>query len=237
MKFKLTITTLILLTSLNLLGQTDSKTTLEIKGYGRIKTLPDIGIINIEINTIKDQFGKTINDLNEKTDRVQKQLEKIGFKKESIKTTNFRVQANRIYNQGKSYDSGYVGTQTVVAEFENKKETIAKIINSFTESSTGFQFNFSFGLSDAKREELRNQIIKLAVNDANAIAKLITETSNRQIDKMIEIKYGTFDNLFSSGGLFEEVAVGYGVNRASSVGFEVKELSFTDYVIIKWTLK
>jgi len=37
-------------------------------------------------------------------------------------------------------------------------------------------------------------LIKLAINDANVKAKFIAETSGRQLDKILEIKYGTFDS-------------------------------------------
>jgi uncharacterized protein YggE len=217
-------------------AQSDPKTTMEIKGQGEIKTLPDIGVINLFMQVVDKQFGNTVTRLNEKTDKIYAQLEKIGIKKEQIKTTNFSVAVNHVYNNGKNYDSGYIGTQTVTAEFVNTKEMLSGIINSFAESNTGVQFNFSFGISDQKKKELRNDLIQLAVKDATSVAKLITTATERQLDKIVEIKYGNAENpnVFS---LEDNIGVGYGVSLKKDMGFQVKEIKFTDYVIIKWLVK
>ncbi|MCZ8355157.1 MAG: SIMPL domain-containing protein [Cyclobacteriaceae bacterium] len=234
------IWTILIITTVTSLtyAQTTDKTTIEIKGFGKVTTLPDLGFLNIEVTTTHLLFNKTISELNTKTDKIYKQLEKVGFKKESIKTDNFRVQPNRVYDRQKSYDSGYVGTQIIVAEFENTKDKISQIINSFIDGAADAQFNFSFGISDKRRTELRNDLVKLAINDAYTLVKLMTETTGRQIDKMVDIKYGTFENhnLFGFGGLNEIVPITM-QEAQTFVGFEVKELSFSDYVIIKWTLK
>ena len=237
MKYKLILALLLLTVNLNVFGQTDEQTTLEIKGHGRLKVLPDIGTINITVKTLQDNISKAISDLNDKTDKIQKQLEKIGFKKGSIKTNNFKVQENRIYDKGKSYDSGYVGTQNILIEFENNKEAIGIILNSFLQSPTNFKFNFSFGLSDKNKEEVGEQLMKLALTDAFKKAKLISETSNKQLDKMIEIKYGTFNATnFNYGAQYRSQNF-EDVNSIMDLGFDVKELAFDDYVIVKWKLK
>ena len=239
MNSKLFLTACLIIIACQLSAHSEPKTTLEIKGQGEIKTLPDIGVINLFIQVVDKQFGNTVTRLNDKTDKIYAQLEKIGFKKEQIKTTNFSVNVNRVYNQGKTYDSGYIGTQSVIAEFVNKKEMITSIINSFAESNTGVQFNFSFGISDQKRNEMRNELIQLAVKDATSIAKLITASTERQLDKIVEIKYGNGENtnIFNTGMLDENVRVGFGAAIKRDMGFEVKEMKFNDFVVIKWLMK
>ena len=55
----------------------------------------------------------------------------------------------------------------------------------------------------------------------------------------MEIKYGNGEttNIFNSVLLDETVRVGFGSAMKRENGFEVKEMKFTDYVIIKWLVK
>lgn len=212
---------------------------LEVKGFGRLSAQPDLGVLSIELTTIQLEFSSTVSQLNADFEKVIQHLEKIGFSKEDLKTSNYGVRENTVYRRGTSYDSGFVGNQSIVVEFDNQKEKLAKIIDSFTNSPVEAKFNFSFTISPEKRENLRNEIIKIAISDAKQKARLIAETSGRQLGKIKEIKYGTFptESLFSS---FEGVSMDMMATEqpsSHSLGFDVREIAFKDYVIIVYELK
>lgn len=213
---------------------------LEVKGYGRLTTQPDLGVLNVEITTIQNEFGSAISSLNSNYEKIINHLEREGFKKEEIKTRNYSVHENTIYRNGAAYDSGFVGQQSILVEFENTKENLSKIIESFQKSPVDAKFSFSFTISNAKREDLRNEIIKKAIDDAKQKANLIAETSGLQLGKIKEIKYGTFptENYFGTYGesLFMEIPA---TEQPSSeaMGFDVKEVAFRDYVVIIYELK
>ncbi len=221
-----------------LYGQTTQE--LEVRGYGRLKSQPDLGVISATVTTIQKDFGTTISALTSDTEKLFVHLERLGFKRDEIKTNNFQVRENKIYRNGNDYDSGFVGSQGLSIEFENTKSNISKLIDSFTKSPVEAQFSFHFTVSDNLREKLQNKLIKKALNDAKQKAKLIAENSNQQIIKIKIIKYGTFTvddyGTYNGLGLNMQLKESYGV-PTSSLGFDIEEMTFTDYVIIVYEIK
>jgi uncharacterized protein YggE len=213
---------------------------LEVRGYGRLKSQPDLGVISASVTTIQKDFGATISVLTSDTEKLITHLEKIGFKRSEIKTADLKVSQNTVYRQGNSYDSGFVGSQSLRIEFENTKENIAKLIDSFTKSPIEAQFSFNFTVSDNLRDKIQNDLIKKAIADAKQKAKLIAEASNQQIVKIKKIKYGTFsvDDFggYYGTGLNIEIPSTHQVSPRS-LGFDIEEMTFNDYVIIIYEIK
>jgi len=212
---------------------------LEVKGYGQLKTQPDLGVLHIELTTIQMEFGKAVSVLGSDYDKIVKHLEKAGFKKEDIKTNNYGVRENNMYRRQMSYDSGFIGHQGILIEFQNTKENLAKITDSFAKSPVNAKFSFSFTISDSKREALRNELIKKAIDDAKQKSKLIAEASGQQLGKIKRIKYGTTptNNYDSDLNLKFDIDVTEEGNIGQEIGFDVKEVSFKDHVIIIYELK
>jgi uncharacterized protein YggE len=233
---------LLLFGLLTLTGQLYGQTTqeLEVRGYGRLKSQPDLGVISATVTTIQKDFGTTISILTSDTEKLFFHLEKVGFKRNEIKTNNFQVRGNTVYRKGSSYDSGFVGSQGLTIEFENSKSNISKLIDAFTKSPVAAQFSFHFTVSDNLREKLQNELIQKAINDAKQKAKLIADASNQQVIKIKKIKYGTFSiddyATYNDTGLNMDLKLSYGV-PTSSLGFDIAELTFTDYVIIIYEIK
>jgi uncharacterized protein len=223
--------------TLTAFGQTGQE--LEVRGFGQIKTQPDLGVLNIELKTIQKEFGVAVSVLSSDYDKIVKHLEKEGFKKEEIKTNNYGVQGNRIFKRGTFYDSGFVAQQGITIEFENTKANLARLTDSFSKSPVKVKFSFSFAISDSKREVLRNELIKRAIDDAKQKAKLIAETSGQQLGKIKRIKYGTsltsnYESTYEHALMIE---VPDEEEIREHVGFDIKEISFKDYVIIIYELK
>lgn len=219
-------------------GQTTQE--LEVRGYGRLKGQPDLGVISAVVMAIQRDFGTTVSVLMSDTEKLLTHLEKRGFKRNEIKTTEFQVRENTIYRQGGSYDSGFVGSQSLRIEFENSKENIAKLIDSFTKSPVEARFSFNFIVSDSLKDKIQNELIKKAIKDAQQKGKLIAEASSQQIVKIKKIKYGTFsvDNFggYYETGLNVEIPDTYQPSQ-KSLGFDVEELTFSDYVIIIYDIR
>ena len=213
---------------------------LEVRGYGRLKSQPDQGVLSAAVSTIQKDFGLTVSVLTADTERLIQHLEKAGFNRRYIKTTDFQVEANTIYAESRSYDSGFVGRQGLRMEFENTKDNIAKLLEAFGKSPVHARFGFHFTVSDSLRDRLQDDLIKMAINNAKQKAKLISESAPQQLVKIRKIKYGTFsvDNFGAYYGtsLNMDAPDPHQVSP-SWVGFETEDLTFSDYVIIIYELK
>ncbi len=228
-----------LITIISTAQNEDKSKTLEVVGFAKVSITPDVGILNININEIDMHFSQSINRLNTKLQDITNQLKKIGFEQSAIRTENFDVRKNTVYRNNKNIDSGYIATQQIHLEFKNDQNNITKILNQFANSSTEFNLNFNFKLSDSLKENVQKQIIKLATENAFSKAKLISEAAKIDIEKVSKINYG---NTYNAGmriynndqGLNEIVLTG---SRSKLEGFTPSDLVYTDNILVIWNLK
>ncbi len=230
---------LIVLLSLHSFAQPDRNTsTLRIVGNAKTFVKPDLGVLNINLSNKNMNFNNTILGLNEKTKELTKQIVAMGFKEENIKTINFQINENKIYLRDQYIDSGYIASQSIQVEFKNDKETLTKILNTFSKSKIDFNLSFSFKVSDVLVEKTQHDLIVAAIKDAQKNAKLISETSEVILKKIKEIKYGTSPTQggpeFMDGARFKVSATASDDNM---VGFTPNDILFEDQLTIIWDIE
>lgn len=234
------ILTLTLFITASAFAQEPSSPTLEVVGSAKVTVTPDIGVLTIGIKHIDLSFSEAIAQLNSKTKDINSQLVKIGFKEKDIKTTNFEVNVNSIWKDRERIDSGYVATQNVKLDFENKGEIIKKILNQFSESQTDFRLSFSFKLSEETKTKVQDKIIELATKDAYKKAEQLAKYSNSKIKSLKRINYG--NNYFAGMREVQETEHLYEVVAASAapddiIGFTPNDIIFRDQVLVTWELE
>ena len=165
------------------------------------------------MSTLQLRYEDAIDDLNRKTKDLTKQLKKVKFKEDDIKTTNFTVHKNTIYRHSQRIDSGFIASQYLTVTFPYDKERIGEIIDKIGGSDAGANMGFSFGLSDAKRKSLRFQLIQMAVTDAREKASIIAEASGIQTQR--HLQYPVFRTRKSSTGQILQI---YGENGGCRPG-------------------
>ena len=215
-------TFVLLLISILTFGQVKKEPkTLNVIGYAMMKVRPDIGILIITSSSVNINFSKSISSLNDKTKDITQQLKKIGFEESEIKTTNFKVEENRVERNNNWIDSGYVATQNIKVEFQNNSNKITEILKTFSQSQSDFKLAFDFTLSDSLRKQVQNKIIELAVNNTKEKCNLIAKSSGVKILKLKEINYG---NNYYAG--MQEVNVERDA-QASAIAFDSNVVGFT----------
>ncbi|MFY0600000.1 MAG: SIMPL domain-containing protein [Cyclobacteriaceae bacterium] len=214
---------------------------IEIGGYGEMKVAPDQGILSINIRSHRMTFSNAVKALSKKENKILETIEALGYDKEDVRTSNFSVRENIIWRNGTRYDSGYIASQYMALEFPNSKERIAKILNEFSSEKTEAEINFSFKLSDSKREELNAQVIELAVNDAKTNAKLLAKFSGATIKGVLKIKYHVAQqSSYPTHNRMEMMAFDSSANLKSSGGsngFQADDITLSDSVTIFYEIE
>ncbi|QCK15371.1 SIMPL domain-containing protein [Mangrovivirga cuniculi] len=185
----------------------DHMSKIIVKGNSEIETLPDETTVRFVIRSKKMDYSETVEDLNRRINVLVKDLSKNGFDENELKTSNFRVNKNVVYNRGTRADSGYVGTQNLEITFQFTKEKLLKAINTGTGSDAEPEISMSFGLSKEKRRSLEDELIRSAVKDARSKAGILAEASGVEIGKIIEIRYEINDNDFPQPMRFESASM------------------------------
>jgi len=235
MKLYPIIMLIILISPLKSFSQLQKGSGIEVKGEATLKVKPDLTVVNISFSSIHMVFNKAVKDVNDKNETLLKQLEKSGFKKEEIKSSNFTAGKNTFWRLDRSIDSGYVATQSVIVEFAYDKDRVTKLVESFSTSTIGLEFNFTFILSEAKRKEVTNKLIELSILDAKSKAELIAKTSATKLSSIQSIQYGSPDFIHNPEGMFKTMDTG-NANPAGFGGLNVVDVEVSDSLIIVWNI-
>lgn len=203
--------------------------TIEVKGTGTYSAIPDLGVLSVEITAVNRQFGDAVKELNTKSEKVNRQLTELGFVLTEIKTGDYTVAKHTVWENNSNVDKGYIARQRISVEFLQTKERIGSILTSFMKSTAEVQFSFHFTLSDKKEQEVRDELLKRAVADAQSRASVLTAAAGKKLGQILRISHGT------ASGPMPVQALKFAAER--SAGFEVKDISFTDDVTIVWELK
>jgi uncharacterized protein YggE len=217
-------------------AQTQKAPALEIQGEASLKVKPDLAVVTISFNAINMVFNKAVQDVNSKNETLLKQLEKSGFKKEEIKSSSFTAGKNIIWSRDRSIDSGYVASQTVILEFSYNKERVTKLVDSFSESTIGLEFNFDFILSQAKIKEVKHKLIELCIIDAKEKAEIIARTSLIKLNAIQSIQYGAYEDPGRPQPMYKAMEAS-NANQANGFGgLNVTDIQMEDRLTISWTI-
>ncbi len=218
---------------------------IEIQGHGEIKIAPDQGILQINVNILQMEFGKAVTELGKKEALIIKKLEALGYKKETIRTSNFSVRENTIWRNNTRVDSGYIASQNMSMEFPNSKENIGKILTAFSEgknSKVEAEISFGFKLSDDLREKLNAQVIEKAVQDARKNADLLAKYAGVTVKSVLRIEYHTnpaaqpypMRNAMFESADYSQASMKSG---GGSEGFQAEDITISDNVTIFYSVE
>jgi uncharacterized protein YggE len=171
----------------NVVGQDIPK--LEVTGNAQTMVKPDLAILNANISSIELEYDDAIKALSNKTNKLKKQLTKLKFNENEIKTTNFSVRKNYKYKKGERIDSGFVASHAVRVEFPYDKERLTKVITALGVSEAEANMQFEFGLSNSKKKEVEADLIKDAIEDAKRKATIIESSAELKLQNIINIQY------------------------------------------------
>lgn len=206
---------------------------LEVKGIGTYKAMPDLGVLTVEATVLDRKFADAVKGLNAKGEKLTAQLQTIGFKKEEIKTTDFSVGKNIVWENNSNVDKGYIARQNISVEFPNTKEKISAIINLFMGSENEVRFSFHFLLSEGRETQVREELLKRAVEDAQARAKVLLLAAGQTAGSIRQISYGNMHSQAPRPLMMKSA----GAANEFSQGFDVKEMTLSDEVTVIWDLK
>ena len=186
-KLHIILFTILLSLSYNVQGQEIS--TLSIDGIGQMEITPDISIISFELKGENIEFKEAINTLNKKLNTLNKILKKKGIKKSMINASNYRINKKFTHNykDGSKAFTGYEASYNVNVELSANTDQINSIFNSISDEFKDLELRMRFDISS--NIKYKEEILKLAIEDANVKAKLIADASGVKLLGIKRINY------------------------------------------------
>ncbi|WP_194777206.1 SIMPL domain-containing protein [Pararhodonellum marinum] len=177
----------ILLLSLTAMSQEIA--TIEVEGKSEISVMPDQALIQVTLTEKAMKVADVTQALNKKTKSVKDALEKSGVKEYDLQINNYYVNVNRVYAKGTSKDSGYVASQNLNIKVKSIDKDLVKVVETLHQT-TDMGFNIQFTISDAEKKRYQEELLKLALKDAQSKANLIAETMEISKINLFKVYHG-----------------------------------------------
>ena len=161
---------------------------LEVTGTATSEALPEEMLITAPLSVIDSSYMKCSEGLTAILQDLKADLESKGFDPDVITTRNFSISENYEYQQGQRIRSGYKGRVTLIVEQGYEPA----MIDSFLRAAEKFsvEYNIMFMLSEEQKEKLSREAMVLAVKDASAKARILSEASGVRLKGIAKISYG-----------------------------------------------
>ena len=216
--------------------------TITVKGVGKVSEKPDYIEISLKLNSVDKDYGKTIEHISEKIDKLNKSLEEIGFEKGSLKTTNFNVKTryDSVKTKTGDYESvfkGYECRHSLKLSFDFDTKRLAKVLSAMTACVANPEFSISFTVKD--QTKISKELLISASKNAKEKAEILCEASGTKLGELISIDYNWGDlNTYSN--------TDYSLSRMcnanvmadyASIDIEPEDMKIDDTATFVWEIK
>ncbi|MCR5289304.1 MAG: SIMPL domain-containing protein [Treponema sp.] len=165
---------------------------IAVTGTGIVSVIPDRATIVLSVETAHKDILSASNENAQKMTAVQSALIETGIVSEDVTTSNYTINQDVSWNNGKKIIGDYHVSNQIIAVVRDIS-TIGKVIDKAISTGANELSSITFGLSDS--EKILKQARILAIKNAEETATLLANTSGAVLGKVISI---TEDNDSSS---------------------------------------
>lgn len=214
--------------------------TIQVTGKGMLKIKPDQITIKIflskTLNEYEEAIRKSVEDVNE----IKDILEKMGLEKKDLKTSNYSVKADyeSVRDSKGNYITklkGYKYNQDLNYKFDIDNKILGKVLSGLQKSSCHPQIDLEYTIKDT--EKARNDLLKKAVEDAYEKAKILSESAQVTLGKILKIDYSCKQIDFTSRPFERGVMLSNKINVVDNIDIEPEEISRNEEVTIIWEIE
>lgn len=216
--------------------------TIKVTGKGRIAVKPDQIRLTIELSGCTKEYEDCVHLSTLQTASIKDEFEKLGFQKESLKTTYFNVDTKYESYRDKNNDyktrlEGYEFKHHMKIEFDADNGMLGKVLYSLAHSEVKPEFRFGYCVKDI--EASKNELLGNAVKDSMEKARVLADASGVKLGEIVMIDY--------SWGELDMYVEPMGINRmmlaepcscedAYDMDVEPDDIDVTDTVTVVWKI-
>lgn len=186
----------------------DYTNTVQSSGESSLKITPDLVSINFNIETKGDTSEEANSANSEILEQLIENLEKLGFEREEIQTTNFNIYPNYEWSNGMRKENGYLASHSLVVRISTESSAkMTAIIDAGAKAGTSISY-INFELSPGLESQVKAEALKLASQDAKLKAEAIAQGLDKDIGKLVSISNSEFNyypyRVYSASGVAYE---------------------------------
>lgn len=171
-----------------------------VSGEGKVFVTPDIAKITVGISETGSQLKVVQDNVNKKSGALTAAIEKLGVKKEDIKTTSYNLYPEYDYNSNPNRVIGYrvsISYEVTIRDFDKVNDVIVAATASGANMESGISFEINEETKREKMQEARKMAVETAKEKANGLAaaaginlgRVINISENENTDFVRPIAY------------------------------------------------
>ena len=143
--------------------------TLSVSGSATTTGKPDKVILSLGVQTTNNTAKAALDTNSRSMNRILEALLAAGVKQNETSTSSFNVSPNYNYSQGRNVITGFTVSNSIQIE-SSKTANVSEWLDTAITAGANTVNSIDFTQSDKKLAEIKNGLIKLAIDDARAKA-------------------------------------------------------------------
>lgn len=216
--------------------------TITVKGTGRVKKAVDYIIISMTMDSRARNYEETMNTAAKKIDLLNSALEKTGFDKNSVKTTNFNVYTDYINERDKkgNYNrvfNGYICSHSLKLEFDFDTARLAEALCSISICLAQPELSVKFTVKDPS--EIGDELLRDATKNARQKAQILCEASGVKLGELVNINYnwGTLNVVSRTNYSVEDRFLATPSKAMANIDITPDDINVSDSATFVWEIK
>lgn len=148
---------------------------LAVVGEGKVEIIPDSAQVEAGTTVNNESSVEIVQEkINAVHNAIVNEMQKLGIQKEDIKTSNYSINPNYVYEGSRNSIEGYNGSASITIKVKNI-QLLSNVMGAVAQSGANQIQGANFSVMDpAKyREEARNKAIENAKLQAQKLAKTL----------------------------------------------------------------
>jgi uncharacterized protein YggE len=163
----------------------NTEKTIVVNGVSEIGVDPDLVAIYFNAQSIKDTSEEASSDIAEIVASLEDSLDDLGFESDSLKTENYNVRPNYVWEGGKQEQEGFIATQTLKVELSKGRFSLVdEVIDAGVLSGASINY-INYELSNEAQSDAKAEAIRLASQDAKKKAEALASGLDKKVGDVI----------------------------------------------------
>ena len=166
--------------------------TITVGGNGQVQAQADRAVIRVGVLATGDEISTVRNQLSENATSMREALTSSGIDSSQIRTNYYDISSEERYRGPEREGPKYRGTHSFTITIEDP-ETAGEVIDTAVSNGASEVDGVEFTLSPEKREQLREDALETAMENARSEAGTVAAAEDLQIAGVDRISTTEFD--------------------------------------------
>lgn len=212
--------------------------TITVKGVGSVSARPDHMVVTFTLANLDLVYENAVEKTATQLAEIQDSLEKMGFDKSILKTTDFQIEirSESIRDEEGNYHrvfKGYECLHYLKLEFDFDTVLLGKVLQALFVSEANPELSIGFSIKDPTA--IKEELLRSATENARRRAEILCEASGVRMGELMCIDYNWNELNVRSHTTFSMTKKLQDISLAN-MQIEPEDIELRDSVTFVWSI-